>query len=70
MCGKYAKTKSETIEHDKKRAYTSMVILNFRSLYFKPLLEMANPTSIDCFLHNPNPLKRNVDAQPFASICR
>ena len=31
---------------------------------FKPFLEKANPTSIDSFLDNLNPLKRNVSAQP------
>ena len=30
----------------------------------KPLLEKANQTMIDSFLDNPNPLIRNVSAQP------
>ena len=45
-------------------------ILNCRSWNFKPLLEKANPTSIDSLLDNPNPLIRNVSAQPLTySLC-
>ena len=58
MCCKYAETKSEII---KKNLY--FFILNCRSCNFKPLLEKANPTSINSFLDNPNPLRRNVSAQ-------
>ena len=70
MCGKYAKTKSEIIKHYKKEHKLFFFILNRRSLDFKPLLEKANPTLIDSLLDNPNPLVRNVSAQPlfFANI--
>ena len=64
MCGKYAKTKSEIIKHYKKEHKLFFFILNRRSLDFKPLLEKANPTLIDSLLDNPNPLVRNVSAQP------
>ena len=63
MCGKYAKTKSKIMTHYKKE-HIFFLILNCRSWDFKPLLEKANPTSIDSFLDNPNPLIRNVSAQP------
>ena len=45
MCHKYAKTKSEII----KKKLIFLVILNYRSCNFKPLLEKANPTSINIF---------------------
>ena len=64
MCGKYAKTKSEIIKHYKK-SIIFFFIINRKSLDFKTLLEKANPTLIDSLLDNPNPLIRNVSAQPF-----
>ena len=70
MCGKYAKTKSEIIKHNKKEHNIFFVILNFRSRDFKPLLEKANPTSIDSLLDNPNPLIRNVSAQPLDPVAK
>ena len=49
MCGKYAKTKSEIINIEKKTLFIFSCIVNFRSCDFKPLLEKANPNSIDSF---------------------
>ena len=43
-------------------------ILNRRFWDFKPLLEKANPTMIDSFIDNPNPLIRNFSAQPVTTL--
>ena len=58
MCGKYAKTKFEIMKHLKKE--------HILFVHSKPLLEKANATLILRLLDNPNPLIRNVSAQPLS----
>ena len=47
-----------------------MVILNFRALNFKPLLEMANPISIDSFLQTQILSKETLTPSPLHQYVR
>ena len=68
MCGKYTKTKLEIIKPLKPKKKYIIFSSKSKIVWFQTFfLEKANPTSIDSFVYNPNPLIRNVSAQPFST---